>query len=199
MKSRKLFGLAAAVLALLAAPVLAQNLSGSFAFLKGVRSRDGATVERILSNPSSSVINSRDSGTGEGALHIIVRARDLTWLSYLLGRGARIDLQDNGGNTALNTAAQIGWSEGMARLLRGGAAVDMPNNRGETPLIFAVQRRDIAAVRQLLARGADPNRTDSAAGYSALDYARRDNRSAEIARLLQARRAPARPASRPIR
>ncbi len=195
VKTRNLFGMAAVVAAAVAAPLLAQDLSGSYAFLKGVRSRDGAAIERILANPSSTVINSRESGTGQGALHIVVRARDITWLSYLLGRGARIDLQDHEGNTPLNTAAQIGWAEGMARLLRAGAAVDMANNRGETPLIFAVQRRDIAAVRQLLARGADPTRTDSAAGYSALDYARRDNRSVEIARLLEARRTPAQPAA----
>jgi ankyrin repeat protein len=196
---RKLFTLAAAIAAAVSAPVLAQSYSEAFSFLKGVRSRDGAAVERILANPSSTALNAREAGTGYGALHILVRARDMTWLSFLLGRGARADIQDNEGNTPLYYAAQIGWSEGVGRLLRAGAAVDMANNRGETPLIAAVQRRDIIVVRQLLARGADPTRTDSAAGYSALDYARRDTRSPEIARILEARRAPARPAAGPTR
>jgi hypothetical protein len=196
---RKLFGLAAAVAAAVSAPVLAQNFSQAYEFLKGVRSRDGAAVERFLASPSSTVINSRESGTGYGALHIVVRARDLTWLNFLLTRGARVDIQDNEGNTPLNSAAQIGWSEGAARLLRAGAGVDTPNNRGETALIAAVQRRDIVLVRQLLARGADPRRTDSSAGYSALDYARRDSRSADIARLLEAQRTPARTAPGPSR
>ena len=199
MNHRRMLAVAAAVAAAVSAPVLAQNFSESVSFLKGVRERDGGTIERMLSNPSSTVINARETGTGYGALHIVVRARDITWLNFLLGRGARVDIQDSEGSTPLLTASQIGWSEGVARLLRAGAAVDAANNRGETPLIAAVQRRDGVVVRQLLARGADPTRTDSAAGYSALDYARRDNRSPEIVRLLEAQRAPARPAAGPAR
>ncbi len=201
MHHRKLFGLSAAVLLAVSAPAIAQQFSDTFNFLKGVRSRDGAAVERILANPSATTINSRETGTGYGALHIVVRARDATWLSFLLGRGARVDLQDNEGNTALNTAAQIGWAEGVARLLRSGAGVDVANSRGETPLISAVQRPnvDVATVRLLLAGGADPRRTDNAAGYSALDYARRNGRRADIVRLLEAPRAQPHPAAGPTR
>ena len=61
-------------------PVAAQSYSEGFTFLKAVRERDGATAERILANPSSTAINARDPSTGEGALHILVRGRDLTWL-----------------------------------------------------------------------------------------------------------------------
>jgi hypothetical protein len=42
-------------------------------------------------------------------------------------------------------------------------------------------------VRLLLSHGADPKRTDHAAGYSALDYARQDNRAAPILRLLESK------------
>lgn len=199
MDRRRLFGIAAAVAAAVSAPVLAQNFSEGYEFLKGVRTRDGAAIQRMLASPSATVINARESGTGYGALHIVVRNRDMIWLNFFLGRRARVDIQDNEGNTPLATAAMIGWTEGVARRLNAGAAVNAQNNRGETPLIAAVQRRDIVVVRQLLARGADPNHTDSAAGYSAIDYARRDNRSAEILRLLQAQRAPARSTAGPTR
>ena len=74
-----------------------------------MRERDGATVQRIVSNPGSTAINARETSTGEGALHILVRGRDLTWLSFLLGRGARPDIQSNDGTTPLILAAQIGW------------------------------------------------------------------------------------------
>jgi ankyrin repeat protein len=47
-------------------------------------------------------------------------------------------------------------------------------------------------VRLLLARGANPKRTDNVAGYSALDYAKQDRRSAAVLKLLEA--PPAKPA-----
>jgi ankyrin repeat protein len=180
-------GLIAAVLALVAVPALGQYSEG-FSFLKAVRERDSAKVTQIVSNSSSTAINARSPDGGEGALHILTRGRDIGWLGYLLARGARPDLQDNQGNTALLVAAQIGWTEGADALLSRRANVNLPNNRGETPLIVAVQRRDLAMVRLLMSRGADPNRTDSVAGYSALDYARRDTRAGPILRLLQATR-----------
>ncbi|HEX9932484.1 MAG TPA: ankyrin repeat domain-containing protein [Allosphingosinicella sp.] len=187
MKRRVLF---AAVLAVTAMPAIAQ-FSDSFNFLKAVRSRDGAKVTEIVSNPGSTAINARDRDSGEGALHILARGRDMGWLGYLLSRGARPDLQDNQGNTPLIVAAQIGWAEGAEALLSRRANVNLANNRGETPLILAVQRRDAAMVRLLMSRGADPNRADSVVGLTALDYARRDARAAPILRLLEApRQAP---------
>jgi len=183
-KRRVLF---AAILAVVAVPAFGQ-FSESYNFLKAVRERDGNKVSEIVSNPSSTAINARDHGSGEGALHLLVRGRDLNWLNYLMSRGARPDLQDNQGNTPLILAAQIGWSEGAQALLGRRASVNLPNGRGETPLIIAVQRRDVALVRLLMNAGADPRRTDSVAGYSALDYARRDTRAAAIMRILEAPR-----------
>jgi hypothetical protein len=91
MNSTKLLGLGAALLALVAAPLAAQAFSEGYTFLKAVRERDGAAAERILSNPATTAINAREQATGEGALHILVRGRDLNWLSFMLGRGARPD------------------------------------------------------------------------------------------------------------
>ena len=178
--------LIAGLLAVGAVPAFAQY-SDSYNFLKAVRERDASKVATIIANPSSVALNARD-GSGEGALHIVTRGRDATWVRYLLSRGARADIQDNDGNTPLIIAAQIGWAEGAEALLDRGANVNLPNGRGETPLILAVQRRDLAMVRALLAKGADPNHADSQAGLSALEYARRDNRAAAILRLLEAPR-----------
>ena len=152
------------------------------------RERDQATVIGLVSPPDSVVINSRDRTTGEGALHFVVRDRDLTWLVFLLGKGARPNLQSNGGHSPLSLAAQIGWLEGAEQLLSRKASVDLANGRGETPLILATQRRDVAMVRLLLSKGANPARTDNVANMSALDYARRDSRAAEIVTLLQSQR-----------
>jgi ankyrin repeat protein len=56
---------------------------------------------------------------------------------------------------------------------------------GETPLIIAVQQRDLQIVRQLLDAGANPDRSDAAAGYSARDYAVRDTRARDILKLIE--------------
>ena len=51
---------------------------------------------------------------------------------------------------------------------------------GETALIVAVQQRQPPVVKLLLEAGANPDKADHAAGYSARDYAKRDTRSREI-------------------
>jgi len=191
-RSFKLFLAGAIALGTIAGPAAAQRYSDSFTFLKSVRERDGNEVERLLAIPSSTVINTKDITSGEGALHIVTRGRDYNWLAYLLKKGARPDIQTRDGTTPLIIAAQLGWVEGANLLLLGRAAVDQANGRGETPLMLAVQNRDQAMVRLLLGKGADPKRTDNATGLSAIDYARRDPRAAGILKLLEA--PPAKPA-----
>jgi ankyrin repeat protein len=179
-------GLVGAISLAVGAPATAQNFSDSYTFLKSVRERDGAEVERLVTARGATVINTRESSNGEGALHIVTRARDLNWLTYMIRKGAQPDIQMRDGTTPLVIAAQLGWREGAELLLAGRAKVDLPNNRGETPLMFAVQNRDTALVRLLLSKGANPKRTDNATGLSAIDYAKRDNRAAAILKLLEA-------------
>ncbi|HEY5720754.1 MAG TPA: ankyrin repeat domain-containing protein [Allosphingosinicella sp.] len=183
----------------MASPIAAQAYSDSFTFLKAVRERDGAKVQTLISAPGSTAINAKGRSDGEGALHLLVRDRDLPWLNYLLSRGARPDIQNNQGDTPLTLAAQLGWVDGVQLLLARRASVDLPNGRGETPLILAVQKRDMALVRALLDKGANPKRTDSVAGYSAIDYARQDARAAAILKLLEAPKTPAKPVYGPTR
>jgi ankyrin repeat protein len=187
------FALLAVLAASIAVPLAAQSFSEGFTFLKAVRERDGNTAERILSNPSSTAINIRDPGTGESALHILVRGRDSAWLGYMLSRGARPDTGDREGNTPLILAAQLGWVEGAEVLLNRRANPNLGNSRGETPLIFAVQRRDMPMVRLLMQNRADPNQTDHVAGNSAIDYARQDARGVAILRVLEGTRQPTQP------
>jgi ankyrin repeat protein len=173
------------------------QFSDSYNFLKAVRDRDGSKATDLLSKPGTVIVDTRDVSTGETALHIVVKRRDATWLAFLLARGAKADIRDRDGNTPLIAATQIGFVEAADMLLKRRAQVDATNGQGETALILAVQQRDLAMVRLLLASGANPARTDRAAGMSALDYARRDTRAAVILKLLEETK-PAKPTAGPM-
>jgi len=183
----KTFAAAGAAIAMLltTVPASAQNYSDTYTFLKAVKERDGDKVTSLLAEPGSTVVNAKERGSGDGGLHIVTRARDLTWLRFLLGKNARVDLQNQQGDAPLSIAAQLGWIDGAELLLARKATVDLANGRGETPLILAVQRRDMAMVRLLLSNGANPNKADRVAGLTAIDYARQDARAAAVLKLLE--------------
>jgi ankyrin repeat protein len=186
MKMR--FRVLSAMLAVaLLSPAISQaQFSGSFNFLKAVKDRDGAKVTDIITKPGSGpvIIDTRDPATGEAALHIVTKGRDIVWLNFLLAKGANPNVRDGQGNTPLQLASSIGWGEGISLLLDRGATVDQANNGGETPLIRAVQNRDMITVRRLLAAGANPSKHDTGAGMSARDYAVRDPRASLILKVL---------------
>jgi ankyrin repeat protein len=193
-KKLALSAAAAALAATPAIPLQAQGglgFSGSYKFLTAVRDRKGEDVEKALTSPGTPIVNTKDPVTGDTALHIVAARRDLSWLSYLIGKGARTDIQNKEGNSPLAIAAQLGWMEGAELLLAKKAPADTANGRGETPLILAVQRRDLPMVRLLVSKGADPRRPDRMAGLSALDYAKRDGRSPAIVKVLSEVKAPA--------
>ncbi|WP_419827006.1 ankyrin repeat domain-containing protein [Sphingomonas sp.] len=168
------------------APAVAQQfMSDSYGFLKAVRDRDGAKVQEALDKPGSTILTSRESATGETALHIVTKRRDGTYAQVFLSRGADIDARDRQGLTPLADAAQLGWVEGVQLFLGRGARVDLADDRGETPLILATQARSLPVAKVLLDAGADPRATDSVAGMSAIDYARRDGRSEALLRMLE--------------
>lgn len=177
---------AAVALGMLASPAAAQFGADGPKFVQAVRDRDGnKAMELLRSRPV--VLNSRDD-RGDTALIIAISRRDDTWTGFLLQEGADPNLAAGNGDTPLIAAARVGFAQGIEWLLGLGAKVDQANRMGETPLIVAVQQRHAALARLLLEAGADPDKTDSAAGYSARDYARRDTRSTEILRMIEAKR-----------
>jgi len=168
--------LAAAATLLVAAPAHAQHFSDSYQFLEAIRKQDGTKAMQLISDSNGSILNTRDRDSGDGALHIVVRQGDSTWLRYLIQKGANPNIQDGRGNTPMMVAVETSYTEGVQILLRYGANVDLANSSGETPLIRAVQLRKVDMVRTLLDGGADPDRTDHISGQSARDYVRLDPR-----------------------
>jgi ankyrin repeat protein len=198
VKVAKAFGRIAAALALtaIAVPAAAQNYSDGYLFLKAVREKDAQKVNELVASSANVVLNLRDQSDGNAALHYVTKERDIVWLSFLLGKGARADIQNGKGETPLSIAAQLGWYEGASLLLNRKASVDLGNQRGETPLMLAVQRRDLTMVQLLLSHGANPNKSDRVSGYSALEYAKRDPRAAALVRVMS-EKAGAKPAVGP--
>ncbi len=174
----------AAVLASAAGTAAAQYAPAGMEFLQAVRERNGAKVQELADAQGSTVVNYRDY-SGKSALHIVIEGRDLTYMGFLLGRGANPNIQANNGDTPLIQAARIGFIDGANLLLQSRARVDLANRAGETPLIIAVQQRHGPVVKRLLQAGANPDKQDSASGRSARDYARLDRRNTELLRLIE--------------
>jgi len=168
-----------------AVPAIAQ-LAGSDgeAFVAALKEGNGSKAVELVEKPGSTVVNYR-GGDGNAGLHIAMRNRNGNWVGFLLSRDADPNVADKNGDTPLILAARLGYPEGAARMLMARAQVDKANRLGETALIVAVQQRQAAIVRMLLEAGANPDKADHASGYSARDYAKRDNRTTEILRLIE--------------
>jgi ankyrin repeat protein len=183
MKIGRMAGLGL-ILAVLASPVAAQLGSDGEKFLDAVRKSDGNAATELINAPGSTVVNYRGY-QGDTGLIIAAGRRDYDWLAFLLSKGADPNTPGAGGDTALISASRIGFGEGVLLLLKVRAKVDLANKLGETPLIVAVQQRHSEIVRYLLESGANPDKADHAAGYSARDYAKQDRRSNELLKLIE--------------
>ena len=176
----------------LAGPAASQFASASSDMIKAVRARDGGKLNQLLRDNPAGIVNARDSN-GDTPL-IITIARQDEWAGFFINKGADPNIAGKGGDTPLITAARVGYYDAVNWLLTSGAKVDLANRMGETPLIIAVQQRQIPIIKRLLLAGADPDKKDSAAGYSARDYAERDARSRQIVQLIEEKK-PKKPAS----
>ena len=183
MKVRYLRALGALLVMATAQPVLAQ-FSESYNFLKAVREKDGGKATEALGKPGSTIVNVRDTDTGDTAIHIVTKRSDAPWMGFMIQKGANINARDGQGNTPLIIAAISRFAEGVDLLIRVKAQLDVQNRLGETALLKAVQNRDLATAKLLLEAGASPDITDSS-GSSARSAAMGDPRAASIARLIK--------------
>ena len=193
MKSLK-FALPAIALLAIGAPAMAQVNPESTQFVEAVEKRDGTkATELVRSRPR--IVDSRND-KGDTGLIIAINRSDREWTGFLLNKDADPNMPGKGGDTPLIAAARVGFEEAAEWLLSMGAKVDGANKMGETALIIAVQQRQVPMVKLLLNSGANPDKPDTAAGYSAREYAERDTRSRQILQLIEAKKPKSAAASR---
>jgi hypothetical protein len=104
-------------------------------------------------------------------------------VELLVSRGADAHARGKKGETAIASAAEQGDVEAVTVLLARGVNVNVPDYRGYTPLMLAAHhdRASTAAVRLLLAHGADPAATGEGETAASLALKRGDT---ELSRLL---------------
>ncbi|HEY7005162.1 MAG TPA: ankyrin repeat domain-containing protein [Sphingomicrobium sp.] len=182
MKSLRI-GFAAFGIAMMSTAALAQYYgTDGEQFVAAVQKRDGDKATELVSNHPT-IVDTKD-GNGDTGLIITIRASDRDWTGFLLNKGADPNSHGANGDTPLIAAAKVGFDDAAGWLMTMGADVDEPNRSGETALIIAVQQRDTRFVKLLLEHGANPDKTDNVAGYSARDYANRDPRARDIQKLI---------------
>lgn len=179
--------LLALIAAAVAVPVTAQmGVYDGEMFIKAIREGNSSEAMKMLQEKRT-LVNARDLG-GKTALIAAIENRDAEWAGYLLGQGADPNMSLSTGDTPLMTAARLGLQDVAQWLISVGADVNVTNKKGESALILAVQRRQLPIVRVLMIAGADPDRADSAAGYSARDYAKRDGRTPDLLKAIEAKK-----------
>jgi ankyrin repeat protein len=134
------------------------------------------------------------SRLGDARGHDLAGVTPLMWalepgysgvLTELLRRGADVNSQNGGGQSALMRAAHLGNAEAVQILLAHGARLEFGENLGgDTALHYACQQFDVDVVKQLLKAGADPNALDTH-GWTPLTRAAEGNQL-EIAQALLA-------------
>lgn len=174
-----LLTMGAAALALGAANPAAAQFSAGYKFLEAVKKADGNKVTEALSDPASTLVNSRDISSGETALHIVVARRDSTWVRFLLAKGANPNVADKRGETPLGLAVSLGFLEGVEALLDSGANPNSTSATGETPLITATLMGNKPMMKAIMKKGGDPDRADRS-GRSARHYAEQGGRRTGI-------------------
>lgn len=137
-------------------------------FYEACRKGDIQTVKSYIEK-SRDTIDSKDSNNLSG-LHYAVVAGHKDIVSYLISKGANINIMAPGKFTPIHCAALYGKNEIIEILLQHEAAVDTKNEKGWTPLHCACYAGQIETVELLLSKGADINAKDFQK-YTSLFYA----------------------------
>ncbi|MCB1324090.1 MAG: ankyrin repeat domain-containing protein [Spirochaetales bacterium] len=113
-------------------------------------------IDRVVSliKGGAVKVDDRSSRTGQGALHSAAVNGEIEMIRVLLGQAARVDLENEHGNTPLFDAVLNGHTKAVEELIKAGANVSHKNREGMSPLALAVIEGDLAIARLLVEAGA---------------------------------------------
>ncbi|XP_028131464.1 putative ankyrin repeat protein RF_0381 [Diabrotica virgifera virgifera] len=106
-------------------------------------------------------------------------------VNILIENEADVNASDNGLNTSLHMACQMGLCSIVELLLDAGADINLQNGTGWTPLFCAAYYNRLCIVKLLLHRGADVTITDDESGDTALHMCVKCDKVAVTELLLQ--------------
>ena len=110
---------------------------------------------------SREIVNTRDPDTGRTLAHLAVMRGDVEMVTMLVNKGARLDMVDSEGRTALHHAASLGDRQILELLLSGDGAqlvnIKTKDKSSQTALHLAIKAGHVEVVTSLLEAGA---RTD---------------------------------------
>jgi ankyrin repeat protein len=139
-----------ALIALLAVLVPSMPRAADERLLEALRASDKAAVKTLLQSGVDQ--NVRDGG-GASALMYATLYASSEEMGLLLARGADVNVANAAGATALMWAVHD--ADKVTLLIEHGAAVNVRSRTEATPLIVAARMGNAAAVRALIAHGAD--------------------------------------------
>jgi ankyrin repeat protein len=140
-------------------------------------------LDQFLKTATPEEVNKiKDPNVGNTALHeACLQSQHLEKfvIRLLEYDGIQVDVPNVDGNTPLHYfcikwVSPENYQRPLELFLKKGANINAVNNNGETPLFRAIYNNSIRGllIRDLLAKGADPNKT-SAQGDNILHYAAR--------------------------
>jgi ankyrin repeat protein len=146
---------------------------------------DAVIVEQLLQHGADP--NATQHREGAPPLILAAREGNVDAVRLLLARGAVVEARDRSGMTAAARAAEAGHDVVVALLTAAGAR---PADTRSKELVRAVQNGAVAAVRELLAAGVDPNLKEDRDGRTLLMQASLEGRLEIVSELLRSRADP---------
>ena len=124
-----------------------------------LRRKDVAAVKALVEK-SPGLVDARD-GNGLTPLHHAAREGDADLITYLVDKGAKLELKTAQAKTPLHLAAMNDRRDAVAILLKRGAALEARDDYLRTALVLCARERgEAGTARLLLDAGADINATD---------------------------------------